>query len=133
MLNNAVIVFGDFIEYIVPQNHSMTLGVRFGHHSQLLAWPALRRFKGKTHDALNANTCENGYFGRYCVRGILVRGPALASVFSLAVLSDNDPVEIFRFLLTLRQRGSGTREDSRWSNINVLIIVFPDRKDQTPK
>jgi hypothetical protein len=64
---------------------------------------------------------------------VLVGCTTLTCVFSFAVFTDDDPVECGWVELTGRKWRSGAWQNSRGTNIDVLIVVLANGKDQTPE
>lgn len=57
----------------------------------------------------------------------------LASVLTLAVLPDDDPVKILGRALALRKWRNGARKNACGSHIHILIVVFSNRENKTPQ
>lgn len=133
MLNNTLVFLGYLIKDPVPQHHAVSHCIRFCDHCQLLPGPALRGLKGKADNPFNAHPGEDGDLSSYRVRGVVVRNATLSGVLSFAVLSDDHPIEIFWLLETLGKRRSSSGEDPRWADVDILIVVLSNWKNQAPK
>jgi hypothetical protein len=66
----------------------------------MLSWTFLRNLKGKTHKPANSVARKDGNFGGYLPSMTAVRATSLAGIFALAVLTDDDPVEITGFAVS---------------------------------
>lgn len=56
-----------------------------------------------------------------------MRGASLTCILAFAILSDDHPIEILRFLPALSKWGGGPGNDACWPDIDILVVVFPDR------
>lgn len=67
---------------------------------------------------------EDGHLGRRLPRAAAVRAPALARVLALAVLADDDPVEVA--LLAVPEGGLRAGEDAGGAHVCVLLEGLAD-------
>ena len=73
---------------------TVSLGIALGDNGQVLSWSLLSRLKGKSDDSLDSVSCEDGNFGGGFPCLAAVGATALAGVFTLAVFTDDDPVQV---------------------------------------
>lgn len=115
---------------LVPQNHSVALRVALGHIGKVLPGPALRSLESKTRKALDAMARENGDFGGSLPGPAAVRAASLAGVLALAVLADDDPVQVAG--AAVAQRRLGATEDLCRSDVGVLLEGLADGQAESP-
>lgn len=124
-------VFGDLGGDLIPHDHAVSLSIGLGNDSQQLAGTLLGSLKGKSDNALNTVSAENGSFGGNFPRLATVRATTLTSVFAFAVLTNNDPVEITG--LGIAKRRLSTTEDASRANISVLLERLANSQSQAPE
>lgn len=122
---------GNLLGHLVPEDHPVALGIALGHDGQELARALLGRLEGKAHDALDAVAREDGDLGRAFPGLAGVRAAALTGVLTLAVLADDDPVEIAG--VAFAQGRLRAAEDPGWSHIGVLLEGLADSQTETPE
>lgn len=111
----------------------MSLRITLRHHCQLLPLSGSCSLKGESHNSLDADTAEDGELGGDGVGAVLVCRAALPCVFALAVFADDDPIERVRVGFACRKRRLRAWEDSRGSDVDVLVHVFANGEDETPE
>lgn len=79
---------------LVPHDHAVALGVALCDDGELLPRALLGRLKGKPEDTLDGVAGEYRDLGRRLPLLATVRSATLPSVLALAVLANNDPVEV---------------------------------------
>lgn len=123
-------VLGDAGGDLIPQHHPVALGVALRHHRQELAGPLPGGLEGKAHDALDAVAGEDGDLRGHLPRLAAVRSAALPRVLALAVLADDDPVQVPR--LAVAQRRLRSLEHFRGPHVGVLLERLADCQTEAP-
>jgi hypothetical protein len=124
-------VLGDLGGDLVPEHHTVALGVALGDDGQQLARALLRRLKGEADDALHGVAGEDGHLGRRLPGLAAVRPAALAGVLALAVLADDDPVQVAR--RAVAQGRLRAAEDLGGSHVGVLLEGLANGQSETPE
>ena len=119
---------GDF----VPKHHAMALGVALGDDGQLLARAALGQGVGEAHDAGHAGTGEDGSFGGDLLGQAAMGASAVAGILALAVLANDDPIEIgVRRDVAEGRLDAG--EHAGRAYVGVLVEALADAQAETPE
>ena len=87
-------VGGDEGGDLVPEHHAVALGVGFRHHGEVLARAGAGALEGVAHDPLDADAGEDRDLGRDLLGQAAMGAAAMAGILALAVLADDEPVEI---------------------------------------
>ncbi len=116
---------------LVPKHHAVALRVRLGYHGQMAARPRAGDIEGEAHDALDADPRKNSGLGRHLLGQTAMDAPAIAGIFALAVLADDDPVEIGG--AASGERALDARQDARRAQIGILVEALADRQAQPPE
>jgi hypothetical protein len=125
------IVLADERGDLVPEHHAVALRVRFGDDREMPPRPRPRHIEGEAHDALDADAGEDCRLGRHLLGQAAMDAPAVAGIFALAVLADDDPVEIGG--AASGKRAGDPRQDACRPQIGVLIETLADRQAQAPE
>lgn len=107
------------VENLIPENHAVTLRITLRNHGETLAGPRTGCFECEAHGPLNARLSVDCNVSGDRVWRSHVGGAPLAGVFSLAILADNDPVNVVGAASSKRRLDSG--DDVDWPNVDVLI------------
>jgi hypothetical protein len=133
MLNDSLVLLGDVVKHLVPQHHTVPLGIALRHHGQLLPRPRLSRLERKSHDSLNSNISEDSHFSGNSILLMAMRSASLARILALRVLSHDYPIEQLRILLALFKRALRARQNPRRPHIYKLVELFSNRQDHIPQ
>lgn len=87
-------VFGDFSGDFVPEHHAVALSIALGDDREQLPGPGSGRLEGEAHDAVNSVAREDGNLCGSLPRLATVRASALACILSLAVLANDEPIQV---------------------------------------
>lgn len=117
--------------HFVPENHAVPLGIALGHNSQHLARALLGHLKRKANETGHAVPRKDGHFSRRLPGLPDMRSAALARIFSLAVLTNDDPVEVAGVTVTQRRLRAG--QDTSGPNVCVLLEGLADSEAQPPE
>src|SRR5581483_12047719 len=111
------VVAGDAPEDLVPQHHAVLLGVALGHAGDLPPGPGAGQIESEPHDPLAADVGEqrglHGDLVAWATSGEVTA--AQARVLTLAVLPDDDPVQLG--VIGLAQRATHARQEPYGTHI----------------
>lgn len=100
-------LFGYIGSYLIPQHHAVSLRVALRHNRQQLPRSASRSLKGKAHQSADAVAGEDRDLCSCLPLLTAVRATALSGVLTLAILADDDPVEVSIFAVPERRLCAG--------------------------
>ena len=120
------VVGGDALEDVVPQDHAVLLGVALGDAGDLLAGAGAGQVEGEAHDALAADLGEQGGLdGDLAARAAAGEvAAAEAGVLALAVLADDDPVQLG--VVGLAQRALDAGQELHGADVGPLVEALAD-------
>lgn len=104
---------------LVPEHHAIPLRIALGHHCQHLPRPACRCFKSEAHQPADTVAGKDGDLCGCLPLLASVRATTLPGIFALAVLADDDPVEVAG--LAIPERRLGTGQDASGTHVGVLL------------
>lgn len=116
---------------LVPKNHAVALGIALGDNSEKLPGTLACNLETEPHQSLNAVASEDCNLRRHLPWLAAVRTASLASVFTLAVLTDYHPVEVAGSAVSKRRPGA--KKDASWTNIGVLLEGLANGEAQLPQ
>ena len=77
---------------LVPHDHAVALGIAFGYNCDVLFGSLSSNLESEAHNSLDTVSCEDRDLGG-CLPGLAAVGTSsMASVLTLAILADDDPV-----------------------------------------
>lgn len=95
-------LYCDLVDDLIPHDHSAALSIGFGDVGKLATGARLGELEGETGNAPNGYASEDGHLGRNLVIVALVGSSTHTCVFTLAVLTYNDPIQLTRFAVGKR-------------------------------
>ncbi|MNQ98476.1 hypothetical protein D3C85_1141690 [compost metagenome] len=122
-------VLRHFVENLVPQHHAMALGIGFGDHGQVLAWPGTRQLEGKAMDSLDTGTGKHRNLGSHLFRQAPMHPATVAGVLAFGVFADHHPID----LVAVVQWAFYTRQHASRTHVGVLVEALADRQAQPPE
>ena len=119
-----------FVEYLIPEDHSESLGVGFGdrgHFAALVAADAV--FESGADDALGAAPSEDVGLEDRFIRGAGVQPPAYRGVFALGVFAEDDQVDVAGLLAGQRRIDAGIQIGRADAD---ALVEAPAQRQQQP-